>query len=208
MENEKKTATIKLIDDGKTLKEVSVALVWGATHTLLAEIANYVVIPKEIKFQILSERWTSSTIILGVELSFTKYSVWGADRKFRRVMLKPKVDKEHLSSSIDIGAIRAKVNELMPAVAEEIGRKAQDEQHRKAQDEKHKLNAPLLTLLAQKYGWELKGSGSDYDPDSISISLQTSTGKVTIKNHYGDLEVSVKLKDSSPKTVEEFVKSI
>jgi hypothetical protein len=205
MENETKKGTLKVMDDGKLVKEITFDLVWQGGQTLLAEISKLVNIPNGLQFKTLSERWSHYTNILGFELSLSKYNHWGSKHLFRRVMLKPSINEDHPTSTIDLATIRSKITELMPELAEENERKQNDAKRSKEQAERRKTFAPLLTQLASQHGWECKVSDPVYSPESITISRQTDLGKVSIENGYGDVKIKISLNDYDPTTLEKLV---
>lgn len=205
MENETKKGTLKVMDDGKLVKEITFDLVWQGGQTLLAEISKLVNIPDGLQFKTLSERWSSRTQVLGFELSLSQYNHWGSKHLFRRVILKPAINEDHTTSTVDLEAFRSKISELMPRLTEENERKANDAQWSKEQAERRKAFAPLLTQLASQHNWECKVSDPIYNKEDVTISRQTDIGKVAIENCYGDVKITIALKDYDPTTLEKLV---
>ena len=205
MENEIKKGTLRVMDDGKLVKAITFDLVWQGSQTLLAEIRKLVDIPDGLQFKTLSERWSSRTQVLGFELSLSQYNHWGSKHLFRRVMLKPAINEDHATSTVDLTVFRSKIAELMPRLAYENKRTADEAKRSKENAEKRKAFAPLLTQLASQHGWECEVSDHIYNREDVTISRQTDIGTVTIENRYGDVKITIALKDYLPTTIEKLV---
>jgi len=205
METEIKKGTLRVMDDGKLVKAITFDLVWQGSQTLLAEIRKLVDIPDGLQFKTLSERWSSRTQMLGFELSLSQYNHWGSKHLFRRVMLKPSINEDHTVSTVDLAVFRSKITELMPRLADENKRKADEAKRGKENAERRTAFAPLLTQLASQHGWECKVSDLIYNREDVTISRQTDIGTVTIENRYGDVKITITLKDYMPTTIEKLV---
>jgi hypothetical protein len=208
MENETTQGTLRVIDsmdNTKLSKEITFDLVWQGGQTLLTEIRKLVDIPDGLELKIVSERWASRTNVMGFELSLTTYSHYGSTHLFRRVMLKPRIDKYSPTSTIDLASIRSKVAELLPSVLNQRDSQQRAEQKRQQDNTRRKTNAPILARLAEQHGWECEISDSIYQTEDVKISRQTDIGEINIVNGYGDVKVTITLKDYDPTTIEKLV---
>jgi hypothetical protein len=205
MENETKQGTLKIMDDGKLVKAIKFDLVWQGGQALLVGIRKLIDIPDGLHLKTISERWASRTNVLGFELSMDKRSHYGSTHLFRRVILKPRIDIYNPISTLDLSSLRLKMTELMPSLLAECEFQGQVEQERQRNKAKRTAFALLLAQLAEQYGWDCEIPDSIYRSEDVEISRQTDIGEISIDNGYGDVKITIALKDYSPTTLEKLV---